>query len=208
MEKAPIDFNVLKQHPLLIVISGPSGVGKDSVVRELMRRNPNLDFAITTTDRQRRANEVEGIDYYFVNTDEFKRMIDAGNFLEHSLVYNQLKGVTRKEIIDKWALGKDVLLRVDFQGAMKFKSMFPETLMIFLLPTSEEELRLRLLDRGTESTETIEMRMATTREEMKSLDVFDYLVYNPHGRMDEAVHILEAILVAEHHRNKPRQISL
>jgi len=208
MENLPIDFNVLKPHPLLIVISGPSGVGKDSVVRELMRRNKRLDFAITTTDRVKRDNETAGVDYYFVTTSEFKRMIDAGEFLEHSLVYSQLKGVTRKEILSKWEQGKDVILRVDYQGAIKFKSMYPEIVMVFLLPTNEEELRLRLMDRGTESAETIQMRMATTREEMKNLGVFDYLVYNPHGQMEKAVHALEAILTAEHHRNNPRQIAL
>ena len=206
MEKDPIRFDVLHPQPLLIVISGPSGVGKDSVARELMRRDSNLDFAITTTAREIRENEKEGVDYYFVSTEKFNQMVDAGEFLENSLVYGQLKGVSRKEVQRKWAEGKDVILRIDFQGAMKFKALYRDTLMIFLLPTSEAELYQRLVDRGTETKETIELRMATTREEMQSLGFFDYLVYNPHGKMDHTVQTLEAIIIAEHHRTVQRKI--
>jgi len=208
MNQHMIDFNILKPCPLLIIISGPSGVGKDAVVRELIRRDPQLDFAVTTTDRAPRANEVHGVDYYFISTEEFKRMVTHGEFIEHSEVYGQLKGVSRKEVKGKWSQGKDVILRVDYQGAAKFKALIPQVLTIFLLPTSEQELLQRLKDRGTEKPETINHRMATTRIEMDNLSAFEYLVYNPQGRMAEAVTNIQAIISAEHHRRNQRQINI
>jgi len=208
MNHSTIDFNILKPRPLLIIISGSSGVGKDAVVRELIRRDPHLDFAVTTTDRARRAAEIHGVDYYFITTDEFKRMIANGEFIEHSEVYGQLKGVSRREVKEKWAQGKDVILRVDYQGAAKFRALIPQVLTIFLLPTSEEELLQRLKDRGTEKPETITHRMATTRVEMDNLSAFEYLVYNPQGKMDQAVADIQAIINAEHHRRNQRQIDI
>lgn len=208
MTEETISFDILHPQPLLIVISGPSGVGKDSVVKELLKRNANMDFVVTATSRARRENEQDGVDYFFITKDEFERMIKDGEFLEHSLVYDQYKGIPKDQVLEKWSRGKDVILRIDFQGARKIKDLYPETLMIFLLPTSEDELRKRLTDRKTESIETIELRMATTRKEMESISIFDYLVYNPHGRMSDAVKTIEAIITAEHHRVDQRKVQI
>jgi guanylate kinase len=208
MNKEPISFEVLHPEPLLIVISGPSGVGKDSVVKELLRRNDNLDFVVTATSRDRREKEQNGVDYFFVTKEEFERMKRDNELLEDSLVYGQYKGIPKKSVLAVWARGKDVILRIDFQGAMKIKNLYPETLMIFLLPTSEDELRKRLIDRKTETPETIELRMATTRKEMESISIFDYMVYNPHGKMNEAVRNIETIINAEHHRVNQRKVRI
>ena len=208
MKKEPISFEVLHPEPLLIVISGPSGVGKDSVVKELLRKNASLDFVVTATSREKREKEKNGVDYFFVTKEEFERMKRDNEFLEDSLVYGQYKGIPKKQVLAVWSRGKDVILRIDFQGAMKIKNLFPETLMIFLLPTSEDELRKRLMDRKTESAETIELRMATTRKEMESISIFDYMVYNPHGKMDEAVRNIETIINAEHHRVSQRKVRI
>jgi guanylate kinase len=208
MKNEPISFEVLHPEPLLIVISGPSGVGKDSVVKELLRRNDNLDFVVTATSREKREKEQNGVDYFFVTKEEFERMKRDNELLEDSLVYGQYKGIPKKSVLAVWARGKDVILRIDFQGAMKIKNLYPETLMIFLLPTSEDELRKRLIDRKTETPETIELRMATTRKEMESISIFDYMVYNPHGKMNEAVRNIETIVNAEHHRVNQRKVRI
>jgi guanylate kinase len=208
MNTEPISFDVLHPQPFLIVISGPSGVGKDSVVKELLRRNDSMDFVVTATSREKREKEQEGVDYFFITKAEFERMIRDNEFLEHSLVYDQYKGIPKKQVLNVWAKGKDVILRIDFQGAMKIRGLFPEALMIFLLPTSETELRQRLMDRKTETPETIELRMATTRKEMESISIFDYLVYNAQGKLEEAVSNIETIIKAEHHRVVQRQVKI
>jgi guanylate kinase len=148
------------------------------------------------------------VDYFFVTKEEFERMKRDNELLEDSLVYGQYKGIPKKSVLAVWARGKDVILRIDFQGAMKIKNLYPETLMIFLLPTSEDELRNRLIDRKTETPETIELRMATTRKEMESISIFDYMVYNPHGKMNEAVRNIETIINAEHHRVNQRKVRI
>lgn len=208
MEKEPINFDVLHPEPLLIVVSGPSGVGKDSVVKELLQRIPQLHFMITTTSRSRRENEIDGIDYFFVSKERFEELIAQNELIEYALVYDQYKGGQKQQIRDAWASGKDVIMRVDVQGAATYRKLFPEALLIFLLPPSEAELIKRLVDRKTESKESIDLRMATTRKEMESLSIFDYLVYNPHGKMDEAVEIIENIISAEHHRVNQRKVRI
>jgi guanylate kinase len=208
MQEKPLSFDLVHPNPLMIVISGPSGVGKDSVVKALMRRNPEFYFVVTTTSREPRENEIEGLDYHFVTKAEFEQLIAANGMIEFALVYDQYKGAAKQRVSDALASGKDVLVRVDVQGAKTYRALFPEALLIFLLPTSPEELIYRLRDRCTETEESIALRMATTRNELEYLPIFDYIVYNPAGKLDEAVENLEAIIRAEHHRVKQRKVEL
>jgi guanylate kinase len=208
MPDQPISFDLLHPNPLLIVISGPSGVGKDSVVKVLLERNPQLHFMITTTSRPRRENEIDGVDYFFVDKEKFEELIAQNELIEYALVYNQYKGGQKQQIRDAWASGKDVIMRVDVQGAATYRKMFPEALLIFLLPSSEAELVHRLIDRGTETPESIHLRMETTRKELECLDYFDYMIFNPANQLDQAVKEIEAIICAEHHRTRQRKVTL
>ncbi len=208
MQEKPLSFDLYHPNPLMIVISGPSGVGKDSVVKALMKRNCNYHFVVTTTSREPRETEIEGMDYFFVTKSEFERLIAANEMIEYALVYDQFKGAAKQQVRDAWASGKDVLIRVDVQGADTYRKLFPEALLIFLLPTNPEELIFRLRDRRTETEQSIALRMATTRKELEYLPIFDYIVFNPAGKLDEAVDNIEAIIQAEHHRVKQRLVNL
>lgn len=208
MQEKPLSFDLYHPNPLMIVISGPSGVGKDSVVKALMKENQNFHFVVTTTSREPRETEIEGVDYFFVAKTEFERLIAANEMIEYALVYDQYKGAAKQQVRDAWASGKDVLIRVDVQGADTYRKLFPEALLIFLLPTNPEELIFRLRDRHTETEQSIAIRMATTRKELEYLPIFDYIVYNPAGKLDEAVDNIEAIIKAEHHRVRQRVVKL
>ncbi|HAY84114.1 MAG TPA: guanylate kinase, partial [Chloroflexi bacterium] len=134
------DTNVKAQHPLLIVISGPSGVGKDSVIKRLREKDPSLAFVVTAASRDPRPGEVHGVDYYFFPPDEFRQRIESGEFLENAVVYGELKGILKKEV-KKWMdTGRDVVLRVDVQGAATIRQKAPQALMIFLTPENDQEL--------------------------------------------------------------------
>ncbi len=128
MPEATLNFDLYRPNPLLIVISGPSGVGKDSVVKELMKRNPKLHFVVTTTSRPPRQNEKEGIDYFFVTKTEFEGMIARSELIEYANVYEEYKGAARKQVTDAWASGMDVIMRVDVQGAARYRKLFPQAL--------------------------------------------------------------------------------
>jgi guanylate kinase len=208
MAEKPLSFDLYHPNPLMIVISGPSGVGKDSVVKALMERNRGYHFVVTTTSRDRRENEVEGMDYFFVTKENFEDLISRNEMIEYALVYDQYKGAAKQQVRDAWASGKDVLIRVDVQGADTYRKLFPEAVLVFLLPTSEQELIFRLRDRGTETEDSISLRMATTRKELEYLPIFDYIVFNPAGCLDEAVDKLEAIIIAEHHKVHQRKVDL
>lgn len=208
MPDEPLSFDLYHPNPLMIVISGPSGVGKDSVVKALMKRNKSYHFVVTTTSREPREGEIEGVDYYFVAKAEFERLIAANEMIEYALVYDQYKGAAKQQVRDAWASGKDILIRVDVQGADTYRKLFPEALLIFLLPTSPEELIFRLHDRRTETEQSIAIRMSTTQKELEYLPIFDYIVFNPAGKLDDAVDNLEAIILAEHHRVKQRVVNL
>jgi guanylate kinase len=194
--------------PLLIVISGPSGVGKDSVVRRMKERGLPFQFVVTATSRPQRPDEEQGVDYHFVTRQEFERMIAEDELLEHALVYNEHKGIPKKHVRQALASGKDVVLRIDVQGAKTIRQLCPEALLVFLSTTSEQELAARLQKRRTESQEAVERRIATARQEYRSLDLFDYLVFNPDGALDQAVSDIVAIIEAEHHRVHPRRVTL
>ncbi len=197
-----------QQQPLLIVISGPSGAGKDSVLRRMKERKLPFHFVVTATSRPRRPGEVDGVDYHFVSPEEFERMICQGELLEHALVYDQHKGIPKEQVRQALASGKDVVLRIDVQGAATLRRLFPEALLIFLTPASEKELLTRLRRRETETQESLALRLATARQEYDQIDWFDYVVVNADGQLDRAVDTIQAIISAEHHRVHARRVSL
>jgi guanylate kinase len=196
------------RQPLLIVISGPSGVGKDSVVRRMKERGLPFHFVVTATSRQQRSDEVQGVDYHFVSRQEFERMVAEDELLEHALVYNEHKGIPKDHVRRALASGQDVVLRIDVQGAETIRRLCPEALLIFLSTTSDEELVARLKGRKTETDAGLAVRLATARLELAHLKAFDYLVFNPDSRLDEAVDNIVAIIQTEHHRVQPRRVRL
>jgi guanylate kinase len=204
----PGDTQPAQRVPLLIVISGPSGVGKDSVLKRMKERGLPFHFVVTTTSRPPRPEEVHGRDYIFVSNEEFEAMIEAGQLLEHALVYNQHKGISRQQVSQALASGKDVVMRIDVQGAQTVRRLCPEAVLIYLTTRDEEELRRRLQYRRTESSQAIEHRLAAARRELETLPTFDYLVVNADGALDAAVDAIAAIIDAEHHRVQPRRVTL
>jgi len=194
--------------PLLIVVSGPSGVGKDSVVQRMKERGLPFHFVVTATDRPPRPNEVHGQDYYFFTTAEFERMIEEKELLENAWVYGQHKGIPKAHVREALASGSDVVMRVDVQGAETVKKLLPAAITVFLICESEEELVARLRERRTESEEALKKRLDTAREEMACIPDFDYVVVNHHDDLDGAVDDVIAIMRAEHCRAVPRKVRL
>jgi guanylate kinase len=201
-------FDLTPKVPLLIVISGPSGVGKDTVIESMKERNLPIHFVVTATTRPRRDSEVDGKDYYFLSSDQFAEMIEQNELLEYAIVYNDYKGIPKQQVRDALASGKDVIMRIDVQGAATIRSLCPEAVFIFLTVRSEDELVRRLRDRKTETPEGLNLRIATARRELKRINEFDYVVCNEDDCLDETVNTIAAILRAEHHRVQPRQITL
>jgi guanylate kinase len=202
------DFNLHNPEPLLIVLSGPSGVGKDSVLQRMKERNLPFHFVITATTRDIRPNEINGKDYFFVSNDEFARMIEADELLEYAVVYNDFKGIPKQQVRDALASGHDVVLRIDVQGAATIRKIAPQAVLIFLTTESEAAMVRRLESRQTETHEGLKLRIATARQELKRVEAFDYLVVNSEAQLDEAVDTIQAIISAEHHRVAPRKVSL
>lgn len=202
------EFNIYKTEPLLIILSGPSGVGKDTVLQRMQERNLPFHFVVTATTRPIRPNEVHGKDYFFVSHDEFARMIEADELLEYAIVYNDYKGIPKQQVREAMASGKDVIMRIDVQGAASIRKLAPEALLVFLTTESEDELVNRLKERKTETPEGINLRIATARQELKRIDEFDYVVINSDYHLDDTVDILSAIILAEHHRIDPRKVNL
>jgi guanylate kinase len=195
-------------YPVLIVISGPSGVGKDTIARLLLAKQDSFSFVVTATTRIPRESEVHGRDYIFLSHDEFAEMIEGGEFLEWAVVYNDYKGVPKQQIRDALDSNRDVIMRVDVQGAATIRKLLPEATFIFLTAESEESLITRLKERKSETAEGLNLRIATAREEMKRLGEFDYCVVNTQGKQNEAVDRILAIVDAEHSRVKRNQIEL
>jgi guanylate kinase len=197
-----------QRQPLMVVISGPSGVGKDTVVDRMQERGLPFHFVVTATTRVRRSTEVEGVDYVFLSQADFKGMLEAGEFIEHALVYGEHKGIPRQQVQHALASGIDVVLRVDVQGAKTLRGLYPEALLIYLATSSEDELVDRLKRRRTESPEKLQLRLEAAREEFGYLHLFDYAVINAEGQVEQAVDTILAIIRAEHHRVVPRRISV
>lgn len=203
--KEPYTFET---HPLLIVISGTPGAGKDSVIQCLKKREHPFHFVVTTTDRSPRPGEVHGQDYFFLTTAEFTGLIENDELLEHALVYGQHKGVPKQQVREALASGKDVVMRIDVQGAATIRDLVPDAVLIFLTASSEEELVKRLHERGGDSPGQLEKRIATARQEMERLPEFDYVVINRDGELECAADDVLSIIRAEHCRTKPRVVKL
>jgi guanylate kinase len=197
-----------EKKPLLILLSGTPGSGKDSVVRRMKERNIPFEFVVNVTSRPPRPDEVNGRDYTFISETEFQEMIRKDELLEHAVVYNQHKGVPRRTVHEAIASGKDVVLRVDVQGAATIRRQCPEAVTIFLAASSEKELSGRLLRRGTDTAEQVALRLRTAQAEMLRIPEYDYVVVNADGRLDETVDTIVAIMQAEHARAIPRKIAL
>jgi guanylate kinase len=193
---------------LLIVLSGHSGAGKDAVLTRLRESSYPLEFITTVTTRARRANESEGVHYHFVSRDKFQELIDRGELLEWANVYGNYYGVPREPVRQALSWGKDVIVKVDVQGAATIKKILPQAVFIFLAPPSMEELVMRLEQRRTESPSDLDLRIEAARKELEKLPLFDYIVINQQGEVDRAVADLGAIITAEKCRITPRELTL
>jgi guanylate kinase len=202
------EFNLRKPQPLLIVISGPSGVGKDSVVQRMKERELPFHFVVTATTREKRETETNGKDYWFVSKDEFARMIEANELIEYAVVYGDYKGIPKWEVREALASGKDVVMRIDVQGAETVRKLAPDALLIFVTSESEEELERRLRARKTESSDSLALRIATARKELQRIEAFDYVIINRDFQLDDTVNKVRAIIEAEHLRVQHRRVDL
>jgi len=200
-------FN-LPKGPLLIVISGPSGAGKDAVLTKMKELGYPFEYIVTATTRAQRAKERDNVDYHFVSKEGFQEMIERKEFLEWANVYGNWYGVPKEPVKQALDKGQDIIVKVDIQGAATIKKILPQAVFIFLVPPSMEELILRLRQRHTESSFDLALRTETAEEEIKQLSLFDYLVVNKRDEIDLAVSGIKAIITAEKCRITPREIVL
>jgi guanylate kinase len=207
LSEESINFNILERNPLMVVISGPSGVGKDAVLRALKRSSLPIYHVVTVNTRPPRLGEKEGVDYFFVSRQKFEEMIEQEAFIEYSHVYEDYKGVPKSQIRKAMASGKDVILRLDVQGAEKIKRLVPNAILIFLVPSSQKDWFKRLGGRH-KSDKDMETRINTAREELIRAMDFDYIVTNIQNKLDETVQTIEAILIAEHQKTSQRKIDI
>jgi guanylate kinase len=186
--------------PLMVIISGPSGAGKDAVLERMRLLPREWHFIITATTRERRTNERDGTDYVFMTTEEFRALVEKDGFLEHAEVYGRWYGVPQLQVEEALRSGKDCIVKVDIQGARTIRAEVPDALLIFLAPPDMEELERRLRERKSESVNGIKRRIDTARMEMEQEAEFDYVVVNHNGRLDDAVTEVDEIIAREKRR--------
>lgn len=205
MGTGSLSYSIAKPEPLIVIISGLSGSGKDTVINRLKDISAiDFHFVVTCNTRKRRENEVDGKDYHFISREKFLSMIENGEMLEHSVVYDDLKGVPRFEIENAFAVGKDMILRLDFQGMKKIKAVYPQAVSIFILPPDAENWIERLRSRQTETEESLKIRIRTAEKELAQIGGFDYVVIN--DEVDQAAGDILTILQAEHMRSSNRKV--
>jgi len=193
--------NYRRKSGLAIVVSGPSGVGKDTVLDEFVKVCPEVTRCVTVTTRPPRENEKHGLDYSFVTEQDFRQMISEDGFLEYAEVHGNLYGTPKHWVIEKIESGQDCLLKIDVQGGIAVKKQIPDAVMVFLVPPSMEELERRLRSRSTDSDEAIERRLKNAKMELKQIPYYEYIVEN--DLVESAVDKLRAIINAEHSRIVP-----
>ena len=186
------------RHGTLFIISAPSGAGKTSLVNMLIEQTASVRVSVSHTTRNKRPGEVEGENYHFIDQDQFQRMLQNNDFLEHAQVFNNYYGTSRHWVGDTLARGQDVILEIDWQGASQIRRIMPEAVGVFILPPSRDTLRKRLTDRGQDDQAVIDHRMAQATEEMTHYVEYEYLVIN--DNFAEAVQALRAIILAERQR--------
>ena len=200
-----LHFSFDKPQPLILVISGLSGSGKDAVINRMNEiSDAKFHFVVTCNTRKRRENEIDGKDYHFITREKFLSMIENGEMIEHSVVYDDLKGVPRFEIEDAFRIGQDIILRLDSQGMQKIKAIYPQTISIFILPPDADSWLARLRARNTETEESLNIRIQTAEKELAGVSQFDYIVIN--DRIDQAAMDILTILRAEHMRSSNRKV--
>jgi len=186
--------------PIVIVISGPSGVGKDAAIKKLQEVRPDIHFVVTATSRAMRPGEVEGVDYVFVSKEKFESWIENDEMLEYALVYEQYKGIPKSQVQGVLEQGRDVVLRLDVQGAATIRKLIPDSVHIFIVAESEAALVERLVARSTELPDQLQKRVETARAEAAKIKDFDYVVVNRSGALDDTVSRLGSIIDAEKSR--------
>lgn len=193
---------------LLVVLSGPSGVGKDAVLVRMRKLGRPFHYVVTATTRPKRAREKNGVDYHFISQKEFRQMIDKHQFLEWANVYGNYYGVPKNEITSALSKGADAIVKVDVQGAATIKEILPQAVFIFLMPPSMEDLEKRLRKRSSESSTDLALRLERAEEEIESLPLFGYMITSRQNKLDEVVSQIDAIVAAEKCRVKPRIVGL
>ena len=188
----------------LYIVAAPSGAGKSSLVNATLARDAQIALSISFTSRAMRPGEVDGRHYHFVSAAEFERMIAAGDFFEYARVHGDWKGTARQSVEPQLAAGKDVLLEIDWQGARQVREKVPDAVSVFILPPSRAALEQRMRNRGQDSEEVIQRRLAAAREEMSHYDEFDYVIVN--DVFDEAVAQMHAIFVASRLRREAQDV--
>ena len=201
------DSSSQKPPPLLIVLSGPSGVGKDAVLSRMREQSKPFHFTVTATTRPRRKAEEDGVDYVFVSSEAFERMIEEGELLEWAEVYGNLYGVPKAQVVGALRAGRDVIIKIDIQGAATIKKLAPDGVFIFLAPPNMEELAHRLSQRMTESAEALQIRLRTAEAEMEETPRFDYVVTNHRDRIDDTVAEIEEIVALERLKMPNREMA-
>jgi len=187
-------LNIKEKQPILLILSGPSGVGKDAVLSRMRELKEPYHYTVTSTTRSKRDGETEGKDYIFISQNEFKKQIELGGFLEWAKVYGNYYGVPRDQVKSALKTGSDVIIKIDVQGAQTIKKLAPMALYIFLAPPDTDQLEKRLTERMTESPESLTLRLKTAAEEMKSASWFDHIVINHENQLDSAVSEIQNIV--------------
>lgn len=186
---------MLKRKGLLLVVSGPSGAGKGTICKELISKNDDIKLSVSATTRKPRNGEVHGVNYFFIEKEKFEEMIDNGEFLEYAQIYDNFYGTPKAAIMECLENGQDVVLEIEMQGAKQIKEVYPEGVFIFVLPPSLDELKNRIVGRGTETKEEIEKRFSCAFEEINQIVNYDYFVVNKD--VTKSVKEVESIILAE-----------
>ena len=199
---------ILPTKPLFIVLSGPSGVGKDALLAKMKESDYPIEYITTVTTRAQRARERDNVDYHFISTEKFQGMVENNELLEWANVYGNRYGLPRKPVKQSLEQGKDTIVKVDAQGVATIKKLLPEAIFILVVPPSKGELVTRLKKRQTESPTDLSLRIKAIEEEIKQLPLFDYVVVNRQDKIDTAISDVKAIIAAEKCRVRAREISL